>query len=93
MLTPKGQRVFLVKIASKQPLLKARQLVQNEEFFWYFQLEDLVANLYSICTTNLRHSFLTICEIITFEVEEKVFFLGAQGGQQCFEGQNNHYLK
>jgi hypothetical protein len=28
-LIPKGPRVFLLKIASKQPLLKASQLVQN----------------------------------------------------------------
>jgi hypothetical protein len=28
-LTPKGPRVFLLKIASKQPLLKASQIVQN----------------------------------------------------------------
>jgi hypothetical protein len=28
-LTPKGPRVFLLKIASKQPLLKAIQIVQN----------------------------------------------------------------
>jgi hypothetical protein len=28
-LTPKGPRVFLLKIASKQPLLKASQTMQN----------------------------------------------------------------
>jgi hypothetical protein len=28
-LTPKGPRVFLLKIAPKQPLLKASQIVQN----------------------------------------------------------------
>jgi hypothetical protein len=36
-LTPKGRSVFLVKIASNQPLLKARRLVQNEDLFGYFQ--------------------------------------------------------
>jgi hypothetical protein len=30
-LTLKRQRVFLVKIASKQPFLKAKWLVQNED--------------------------------------------------------------
>jgi hypothetical protein len=28
-LTPKGPRVFLLKLASKQPLLKTSQIVQN----------------------------------------------------------------
>jgi hypothetical protein len=28
----------------------------------------------STCRPNLKHSFLTVCEIITFKVEEKVFF-------------------
>jgi hypothetical protein len=37
-LTPKGPRVFLLKIASKQPLLKASPIVQNHNQFWYFQL-------------------------------------------------------
>jgi hypothetical protein len=38
----------------------------------------------STCLPNLTLSFLTICEIITFEVEEKVLFALAQGGQQSF---------
>jgi hypothetical protein len=38
LLTPKGLRVFLLKIASKQPLLKASRIVQNWDQFWYFQL-------------------------------------------------------
>jgi hypothetical protein len=29
VLTPKGQRVFLLKTTSKQPLLKASRMVQN----------------------------------------------------------------
>jgi hypothetical protein len=29
ILTPKGPRVFLLKIANKQPLLKASQIVKN----------------------------------------------------------------
>jgi hypothetical protein len=37
-LTPKGLRVFLLKTASKQPLLKASWIVQNWNQFWYFQL-------------------------------------------------------
>jgi hypothetical protein len=36
-LTPKGQRVFLLKIASKQPLLKTSRIVQNWNQCWYFQ--------------------------------------------------------
>jgi hypothetical protein len=35
----------------------------------------------SICLTL---SFFTICEIITFKVEEKVLFTPGQGGQQSF---------
>jgi hypothetical protein len=33
----------------------------------------------SICLPNITLSFLTICEIITFKVEEKVFFAPAKG--------------
>jgi hypothetical protein len=46
----------------------------------------------STCTPNLKNSFFTICEIITFKVEEKIFFPSAQGEQQCFGGQNNHFF-
>jgi hypothetical protein len=35
----------------------------------------------SICLPNLTLSLLTICEIITFKIEEKVFFAPAKGGQ------------
>jgi hypothetical protein len=34
----------------------------------------------SICLPNLTFSFLTICEIITFTIEKKVFFAPAKGG-------------
>jgi hypothetical protein len=33
----------------------------------------------STCLPNLTLSFLTICEIITFKVEEKVFFAPTKG--------------
>jgi hypothetical protein len=45
----------------------------------------------STCRPNLTHSFLTVCEIITFKVEEKVFFYYIREGQQCFGGQKNHF--
>jgi hypothetical protein len=38
----------------------------------------------SICLPNLTLPFLTICEIITFKVEEKSFFAPAKRGQQSF---------
>jgi hypothetical protein len=38
----------------------------------------------SICLPNLTLSILTICEIVTFKVEKKVFFAPAKGGQQSF---------
>jgi len=38
LLTRKGVRVFLLKIASKQPLFKASRIAQNWNQFWYFQL-------------------------------------------------------
>jgi hypothetical protein len=47
----------------------------------------------SICLPNLTLSFLTICEIITFKVEENVFFALAKGGQQSFGVQKNHFFK
>jgi hypothetical protein len=36
-ISPKGLRVFLLKIASKQSLLKASRIAQNLNKFWYFQ--------------------------------------------------------
>ena len=45
------------------------------------------------CPPNLTYSTLTICKIITFKVEEKVFFPYAQGVQQSFGGSKNHFLK
>jgi hypothetical protein len=42
---------------------------------------------------NLTHSLFTICKIITFKVELKVFFLYAEGGQQSFRGLKNHFLE
>jgi hypothetical protein len=42
----------------------------------------------SICTSNLRHSFLTICKIITFKVEEKVFFAALEGDCSVLEAKN-----
>jgi hypothetical protein len=38
----------------------------------------------TICLPNLTLSFLTICKIITFKVEEKVFFAPAYGGTTVF---------
>jgi hypothetical protein len=46
-----------------------------------------------MCLPNLTLSFLTICEIVTFKVEEKVFFAPAKGGQQSFGVQENHFFK
>jgi hypothetical protein len=40
----------------------------------------------STCPPNLVHSFLTVCKIITFKVDKKVFFPYAKGGQESFEG-------
>jgi hypothetical protein len=47
----------------------------------------------SICLPNLTLSFLTICEIITFKVEGKVFFAPAKGGQQSFGVPKNLFLE
>jgi hypothetical protein len=46
----------------------------------------------SVCLPNLTLSFLTICEIITFKVEEKVFFATVEGGQQSFGVQKNNFF-
>jgi hypothetical protein len=45
------------------------------------------------CPPNLTHSALTVCKIITFKVEQKVFFPYARGVQQSFGGSKNHFLK
>jgi hypothetical protein len=48
----------------------------------------------STCPPNLTHSFLTVCKIIMFKVDKKVFLSCAQREQQSFEGQKkNHFLK
>jgi hypothetical protein len=36
---------------------------------------------------NLRYIAFMVCQIITFNVKEKVFFHYIQEGQQCFGGQ------
>jgi hypothetical protein len=43
--------------------------------------------------TKSHTLILTICEIITFKVEEKVLFAHAKGGQQSFGIQKNDFLK
>jgi hypothetical protein len=45
------------------------------------------------CPPNLKDSILTICEIVMFKVDGKVFFAYAREGQQSFGGQKNHFLK
>jgi hypothetical protein len=40
---------------------------------------------------NLTYSILTVCKIIVFRVDKKVFFPCTQRGQQSFEGQKNHF--
>jgi hypothetical protein len=47
----------------------------------------------SICLPNLTLSVLTICEIITFKVEEKVFFAPAKRGTTVFWGPKKPFLK
>jgi hypothetical protein len=34
----------------------------------------------STCPPNLAHSFLTICKIITFQIDKKAFFPTTKGG-------------
>jgi hypothetical protein len=46
-----------------------------------------------ICLPYLKHSLLTVCEIIIFKVDFKVFFLCAEGGHQSFGGLKNHFLE
>jgi hypothetical protein len=45
----------------------------------------------SICLPNLALSFLTICEIITFKVEEKVFFTFAHGDSSLLGSQKTTF--
>jgi hypothetical protein len=47
----------------------------------------------STCPPKLAHSFFTVCEIITFEVDKKSFFPYGKGGQQRFEGPKNNFFK
>jgi hypothetical protein len=46
-----------------------------------------------ICPPNLTHSFHTMCKIIRFRVEKKVFFPYALGIHESFRGQKNHFLE
>jgi hypothetical protein len=85
-LTPKGQRVFLLKNASKQPLLKTSWIVQNWNQFWYFQPWDLVANFYVYMPTKshtLIHYHLWDHNIQSWR---NVFFGPCQRGTSVFWG-------
>jgi hypothetical protein len=42
---------------------------------------------------NLMHSFFTVWKIITFKVDEIIFFAYARGVQQTFRGSENHFFK
>jgi hypothetical protein len=46
-----------------------------------------------ICPPSLTHSFHTVYKIVGFKVEKKSFFTCAQGVQQSFGGQKNHFIK
>jgi hypothetical protein len=46
----------------------------------------------SICLPNITLSFLTICEIIKFKVEEFIFFAPAKGGQSLL-GSKKTYVR
>jgi hypothetical protein len=39
----------------------------------------------STCPPNLTHSFLTVCKIITFKVDKKVFFPCAKGDSRVLK--------
>jgi hypothetical protein len=84
--------VFFTKIASKQPLLKARWIYKIETFLGTSNHKILYLAYMSTCPPNLSYSFFTIYEIITFKVEEKVFFSSIWRRQQCFGTQKNHFL-
>ena len=43
------------------------------------------------CIPNLSFGFLTICEIITFKVEEKVILLVAKGMEVFLEPKKNQF--
>jgi hypothetical protein len=47
----------------------------------------------STCPPNLAHSFFTVCKIITFQVDKKVLYPCAKGGQQNFESPKNNFFK
>jgi hypothetical protein len=42
---------------------------------------------------NLAQSFLTVCEIITFQVDKKAFFPFAKGGKQSLKGPENNFFE
>jgi hypothetical protein len=46
----------------------------------------------SICLPNITLSFLTICEIITFKVEEKVFLPLQKGDSSLLGSKKTNFL-
>jgi hypothetical protein len=45
----------------------------------------------STCPPNLVHSFLIVCEIITFKVDKKVFFLVPKGDNKVLKAQKTTF--
>ena len=79
---------FFIKIASKQPLLTPRWIMQN----WVFFSTSIYNILFLfMCLPNLTHSFLKVyCNVQRWW---NFFFPYAQRRQQSFRGHNDHFLR
>jgi hypothetical protein len=82
MLTPKGRRSFFSKKCSNLPFLAQEAKMKQKYFFGILTVGSCLRLLGEYVEKVLKKVEHTDCEIITFEVERKVFFACARQGQQ-----------
>jgi hypothetical protein len=80
------------KLPQNNPSWKQGRLCKIEAFLCTSNCKIQITYMF-ICPPNLTHLFHTICKIIRFKVEKKVFFPCAQKIQQSFGGQTNHFIE
>jgi hypothetical protein len=77
--------VFFPKNTPKRPFLVQEALLNVFSFFCTFNHKILPYTTTRTCPKSFPKVDRTDCEIITFEVQRKVFFHCARQGQQTFD--------
>jgi hypothetical protein len=91
-LTPNGRRSFFSKKCSNRPFLAQKAKMEKEFYFWNFNRRILLETTRRTCEKSFKKVDRTDCEIITFEVQIKVFFHCAQQGQQTLTARGANFL-